>query len=60
MDSKNIKLENGKVYDLVFRNIVDQRTTEVILFKFFFLNTSRYNSLDCYKCSIYYYLGFIL
>lgn len=54
-DAGGIELEGSKVYDLVLADIVDNCTAEVMAFEFSFSDTGGRNSLDPYRCSIYYY-----
>lgn len=59
MDVKSIKLEGGKILDLVLWDIVNDYTIKIMIFQFFFSNINRYNGLGYYEYNIYYYLDSI-
>lgn len=48
------------MHNLVLGDIVDHRTTEVMVFEFPFSDTGGRNGLGRYRCSIYYYLDSVL
>lgn len=55
VEDEDIELKDNKVHDFELKNIVNYCIAKITVFDFFFLDINKYNGLDYYRYSTYYY-----